>query len=115
MPSQPTIWNADDYARHSSAQLKWARELISKLGLKGNESVLDIGCGNGRVTAELASLLPSGSVTGIDSSPDMVQLANNAFPPHIFPHLVFELMDACEINFTDKFDIIFYQRDFTLG
>ena len=52
-------WNAEDYARHSSAQQSWGRELISKLDLQGYENVLDIGCGDGRITAEIAELLPA--------------------------------------------------------
>ncbi|XOF34082.1 MAG: hypothetical protein ACL93V_01930 [Candidatus Electrothrix sp. YB6] len=40
-------WNAEDYARHSSAQQSWAGELISKLDLQGDEAVPDIGCWEG--------------------------------------------------------------------
>jgi len=107
MTSDSTTWDAHDYAQHSSAQLKWARELITKLHLRGDESLLDIGCGNGRVTAEIASLLPDGYVTGIDSSPDMIKLAENTFPHHIFTQLYFTRMDAREINFINRFDIVF--------
>lgn len=46
-----------------------------KLGLTGEESVLDIGCGDGKVTALLSSRLRNGKVKGIDSSPDMITLA----------------------------------------
>ena len=53
-------WDAEAYARHSEAQLGWARELIGKLALDGNESVLDIGCGDGKVTAEIARLRSRG-------------------------------------------------------
>ena len=52
------IWNAEDYADHSTAQFTWAREMIGKLNLRGSESVLDIGCGDGKVTALIASFLP---------------------------------------------------------
>jgi len=47
-------WNAADYAGNSSAQAKWGKELIAQLNLRGNETVLDIGCGNGKLTAVLA-------------------------------------------------------------
>ncbi len=53
-------WNADDYAKHSSSQYKWAKELIPKLKLSGNETLLDIDCGDGKVTAALARCLPRG-------------------------------------------------------
>lgn len=68
-------WNSDDYRKHSSVQYEWAQELIKKLGLTGEESVLDIGCGDGKVTALLSSRLRNGKVKGIDSSPDMITLA----------------------------------------
>jgi cyclopropane fatty-acyl-phospholipid synthase-like methyltransferase len=47
-------WNAEDFVQHSAAQLNWARELIAKLHLQGLETILDIGCGEGKVTAEFA-------------------------------------------------------------
>ena len=42
-------WNPEDYHHNSSVQLSWARELITKLDLKGNERILDIGCGDGKI------------------------------------------------------------------
>jgi trans-aconitate methyltransferase len=68
-PSPSFTWNAADYHQSSLAQQQWAKELIAQLGLSGNERVLDIGCGDGRVTAEIARNLPGGNVTGLDSSP----------------------------------------------
>src|ERR1043166_5653513 len=65
-------WDPEDYAKHSSAQLAWARELIARLKLRGDESVLDIGCGDGKVTAELAAALPRGHVAGLDGSQEMI-------------------------------------------
>ncbi|MCJ7793728.1 methyltransferase, partial [Candidatus Bathyarchaeota archaeon] len=61
-------WNAQDYAKNSANQFQWAKELIPKLKLNGNESLLDIGCGDGKITAELAKCLPHGRAVGIDSS-----------------------------------------------
>ena len=61
-------WDPEDYERHSAQQERWARELVAKLQLAGDETVLDIGCGDGKVTAEIASRVPEGRVLGIDSS-----------------------------------------------
>jgi trans-aconitate methyltransferase len=47
-------WNAEDYAQHSTAQLNRGRELIARLHLQGQETILDSGCGDGKVTAEIA-------------------------------------------------------------
>ena len=45
-----TIWNPAEYARNSAAQLEWANEMLSRLHLKGSEAVLDLGCGDGKIT-----------------------------------------------------------------
>ncbi|XOF34078.1 MAG: class I SAM-dependent methyltransferase [Candidatus Electrothrix sp. YB6] len=100
-------WDAEDYARHSSAQQSWARELISKLDLQGNEAVLDIGCGDGRITAEIAQLLPQGEILGVDSSADMLELAREKFSWSTFPNLSFQQRDARELTCEAEFDVIF--------
>jgi trans-aconitate 2-methyltransferase len=106
--SEPSYrWDAGDYARHSAAQAEWARELIEKLALLGEESVLDIGSGDGKVSAALAARLPRGTVVGIDSSPDMVCSARRAFPPANHPNLSFAVMNALELDFDNRFDVIF--------
>ncbi|MFH0977159.1 MAG: methyltransferase domain-containing protein [Spirochaetota bacterium] len=100
-------WDSEDYAKQSEAQYKWAKELTGKLNLKGSESVLDIGCGDGKVTALLCSYLAGGSVTGIDSSADMIALAKKNHPPEKYPELFFIKMDATRLDFENKFDIAF--------
>ena len=47
-------WDAREYEKHSQGQQKWARELIEKISLKGTENVLDLGCGDGKVTADIS-------------------------------------------------------------
>ena len=107
MPNPEYAWNASDYARNSSAQFGWATELIQKLELKGHERILDVGSGSGRVTAALAAEVPEGTVVGIDSSPDMVDLAAGAFPPADHPNLDFRCLDARELSFAGEFDVAF--------
>ncbi|HYW82379.1 MAG TPA: methyltransferase domain-containing protein [Spirochaetia bacterium] len=100
-------WDAEEYARNSSAQLGWARELIAKLDLEGHEHVLDIGCGDGKVSAELARHVPRGKVVGVDSSEDMIQLARAAFFPAAQGSLSFMLRDARDLGFEEEFDVVF--------
>ncbi len=100
-------WDATDYEKYSKSQQLWARELIHKLNLKGDESVLDIGCGDGKVTAEIASLLDSGEITGIDSSSEMIALAKSNFPNSIYKNIHFRLADASKLPFENKFDVVF--------
>jgi trans-aconitate methyltransferase len=101
-PVSPTAeWNAADYAANSAAQQIWARELIAQLHLRGDEHILDVGCGDGKVTAELARAVPKGSVTGIDASPEMIRFARKTFLPGKHPNLEFQVMDAREIGGCD--------------
>jgi trans-aconitate 2-methyltransferase len=100
-------WDAEAYARSSQAQLGWARELIAKLPLQGHEAVLDIGCGDGKVTAEIARRVPRGEVVGIDSSEDMVRKARSAFASEGSPRISFQLMDARALAFDARFDVAF--------
>jgi len=100
-------WNARDYAEHSTAQQEWARELIAKLQLQGSESILDIGCGDGKVTAEIATAVPNGSVLGVDNSRSMVELAQKKYPADKFPNLNFQLADARNLPFKQQFKIVF--------
>ncbi len=99
-------WNAADYANHSSAQVKWGQENIAKLNLRGNETVLDIGCGNGKLTFALAQKLPGGCVQGVDSSVAMIRFAKKSFPSSAMANLSFKVCDASRLTFSNKFDIV---------
>lgn len=99
-----TTWNPTDYARNSCVQQTWARELLAKLHLAGHERVLDIGCGDGKVTAEIAAAVPQGSVVGIDNSPDMIGYAKGAYGNG---NLGFQVADAIALPFQAEFDVIF--------
>src|SRR5208337_2921803 len=100
-------WNAQDYAKNSQNQFQWAKELIPKLKLKGNEAMLDIGCGDGKITVELARCLPEGWVVGVDSSEKMITLAQSFFPPKDYPNMSFQILDARNLTFRSQFDIAF--------
>jgi trans-aconitate methyltransferase len=107
-PVSPTTrWNAADYAANSAVQQTWARELIARLKLRGDEQVFDVGCGDGKVTAEIAQAVPRGAVTGVDASTEMIAFAQKTFPPRKNPNLEFHVMDARKIKSTRRFDIVF--------
>ncbi len=105
--AKPAKWNAADYAANSVVQQSWARELIAKLKLRGDEHILDVGCGDGKVTAEIAKFVPHGFVGGVDASAEMIAFAKKTFPAKKFPNLKFQVMDARKIKFTQSFDVIF--------
>lgn len=100
-------WNAADYAANSGVQQTWARELIARLKLRGDEHILDIGCGDGKVTAEIARAVSRGGVTGVDASAEMIAFAQKAFPAKKHPNLEFHVMDARKLKSARRFDVIF--------
>ncbi len=100
-------WNPEDYARNSSAQLVWAKELIARQQLRGDEAILDVGCGDGKVTAAIAEAVPRGAVLGVDSSAGFVAYARAHYPPERHPNLRFEQMDAQDLSCDGPFDLIF--------
>jgi trans-aconitate methyltransferase len=86
-------WNAQKYAKHSELQFQAAMGALSKIEFNGDEKVLDIGCGDGRVTAEIAKRVPNGSVKGIDISENMIQHARDT---HQLKNLSFDVLDISE-------------------
>ncbi len=91
------------YETASVFQKEWGNKLISELDLKGNEDILDLGCGNGLLTATLARLVPDGSVIGVDASVGMIETAKEKGRDN----LEFLLMDINEIDLDQRFDFIF--------
>ncbi|NLE06715.1 MAG: methyltransferase domain-containing protein [Crenarchaeota archaeon] len=100
-------WDAADYSKNSSNQYEWAKEIIPKLSLNGTESLLDIGCGDGKVTSLISTYLPYGDVVGVDSSHDMIVQARRSYPQLRYPNLTFLKMDARELTFDGRFDVVF--------
>ena len=96
-------FNGDKYKKASKHQREWGNSLIAELKLKGNESILDLGCGDGSLTKELSELVPNGRVIGIDSSIGMIETAKK----QTAANLTFELMDINKLKYENEFDIIF--------
>ena len=71
-------WDAATYERVSHIQAEWAKEVLERLPLRGDETVLDAGCGSGRVTAMLLERLPRGRVVAVDAAQSMVEHARAA-------------------------------------
>lgn len=99
-------WDPHDYERHSFGQETWARECVEMLAIYGNERVLDVGCGDGRVTAMIAKKVPRGCVLGVDSSSAMVERASVKYPANQNANLEFRVRDARDLGFVEEFDWI---------
>ena len=101
-----TEWNAGEYAKRSRLQEAMANEVLALLDLEGVERVLDVGCGDGKITARIAARMSRGSVLGVDPSHEMIAFASNRFPPTVEPRLSFEVADARSLRFRDEFDLV---------
>lgn len=100
-------WDPKDYHDNSTAQYKIGKEFLDKLNLNGHEKILDIGSGDGRVTAEISTLLvKKGYIVGIDSSDEMVRFARDIYPKVSFHSLYFKTKDAADLAFEDEFDMV---------
>ena len=97
-------WDPADYQMSSSAQYNWAMALIERLNLTGDERILDIGCGDGRITAHLACIVPRGRVLGIDLSSDMIGFAAKEHSCN--SRLSFQVGDASHLGFKEEFDLV---------
>ncbi len=96
-------FDAKKYSQFSSHQKEWGRRLIADLSLKGNERILDLGCGDGVLTAQLAVLVPNGSVVGIDASRRMIEAARE----HQRANLSFIVQDINDMDETEAYDVVF--------
>ena len=99
----PFEFDAKAYQQASAHQQEWGARLIDELDLTGSERILDVGCGDGRLTARLADLVPNGAVVGIDASAAMIEVARR----HERGNLAVQLLDVTQSSFRDEFDIVF--------
>jgi trans-aconitate methyltransferase len=91
------------YEKASAHQKAWGAKLIAELDLKGRERILDLGCGEGALTAQLAESVPAGEVVGIDCSQGMMGVAL----PRQRDNLRFVLMDINDLGVHEQFDVVF--------
>jgi trans-aconitate methyltransferase len=93
-------WNSALYDKSHAFVFSYGEDLISLLNPKPGEHILDLGCGTGHLTNQLAS--QGASVVGFDSSPEMIAKAQTAYP-----EIAFHVMDGKTFSFQQKFDAIF--------
>jgi ubiquinone/menaquinone biosynthesis C-methylase UbiE len=92
---------AQTYRNNSVIQTSSAEIFLEKWELQGDERILDIGCGDGRITSLISQKVPLGSVKGIDCSRSMIDLAKSSFS-----HISFEQVDALNFEDKEKYDVI---------
>ena len=96
-------WDAATYDRVSAPQLEWAGKVLQRLPLRGDETVLDAGCGSGRVTAMLLDRLPGGHVVAVDAAPSMVAHARD----RLGDRATVILSDLTELELDEPVDAVF--------
>jgi len=96
-------WDGGDYERRSSHQRAWGSDIVAELPLRGDERILDLGCGGGGVTRLLAGRVPGGSVLGIDAADGQLAAARTHCPPN----MMVELLDIDALAFEAEFDLVF--------
>ncbi|MEO0339651.1 MAG: methyltransferase domain-containing protein [Bacteroidota bacterium] len=93
-------WNPELYKTKHAFVFDYGESLIELLKPQEQERILDLGCGTGELTHKISQTCPH--VVGIDKSPEMIEKAQ-----HEFPGIHFEVGDAANFNFKEKFDAIF--------
>ena len=96
-------FDGEKYEKASSHQKEWGNRMIAELSLKGTEEILDLGCGDGVLTKEMAEMVPEGNVLGIDASMGMIETAKKREAGN----LRFLQMDINQLDFESRFDVIF--------
>ncbi|OGW32688.1 MAG: hypothetical protein A2X59_08315 [Nitrospirae bacterium GWC2_42_7] len=98
-------WDAEKYDSTHGPQIEVGRELIGMAMVKADDSILDIGCGTGKLTCELAQLANKGMVLGIDPSVEMLEKAKGTTA--LFANISLMQIPAQKMDFNNEFDIVY--------
>ncbi len=104
----PREWDADTYDAVSDPQFEWGTEVLERLQLSGDETVLDAGCGSGRVSAELLKRLPRGRLVAVDGSAAMIEKARERLGNDV----TYLVADLSELQIEEPLDMVFSTATF---
>jgi trans-aconitate 2-methyltransferase len=94
-------WSARQYTGFEAERTRPVRDLVNAIVTTGVQRAVDLGCGPGNSTEVLAARFPSAEISGLDSSPDMIEAARERLPG-----LRFDLVDIGTWDTSDRFDVI---------
>jgi trans-aconitate 2-methyltransferase len=109
--SDPVEWDARTYHQVAAPQEEWGREVLARLELRGDETVLDAGCGSGRVTRLLCERVPDGRVIGVDGSRQMVDHAREELA-EFGDRVELIVSDLLDVELSEPVDAIFSNATF---
>ena len=104
----PREWDAETYDAISDPQFSWGMEVLERLELRGDETVVDAGCGSGRVTEELARKVPDGRVIAVDGSEAMIGKARE----RLGGSATYLVSDLSELVLPEPVDLVFSTATF---
>ena len=104
----PREWDADTYDEVSDPQFEWGTEVLGRLELRGDESVVDAGCGSGKVTEKLLDRLPEGRLLAVDGSEQMIAKARE----RLGERASYLVADLSELQVAEPVDLIFSTATF---
>lgn len=103
--AQPTDWDAAAYHRIADMQEAWGIKVLDRLRLSGDETVLDAGCGSGRMTRHVVARVPDGRVIGVDAAPSMIAHAREQLGDDDRVELI--VADLAELELGEQVDAVF--------
>lgn len=105
-------WDARSYDRLSVPQQEWGETTMRHLELAGDETLVDAGCGTGRLTERLLERLPRGRVVALDHSIRMLQVAMTNLRPRFAGRVWFVRADAAAMPLCGAADVVFSTATF---
>ena len=105
-----TEWDAASYEKLADPMTRWGAEFLERVELRGDETVVDAGCGTGRVTELLLGRLPEGTVLAVDVSEEMVAAAAGRFAGD--GRVRVERQDLLELEAREPVDTVFSTATF---
>jgi trans-aconitate methyltransferase len=110
-PPSSRDWDADAYHRLSLPQTAWGTRVLASLQLSGDETVLDAGCGTGKLTAALMARLPRGRAIALDASEDMLRVARGTLAS-FGDRVTFLHADVSALTLPQPCDVVFSTATF---
>src|SRR4051812_3735605 len=101
--SGPRDWDAEVYDQVAKPQFEWSQEVLQRLSLEGDETLLDAGCGSGKVTVQLLERLPQGRLIAVDGSTSMIEKARE----RLGDRADVRLADLTELDLDQEVDVVF--------